>query len=67
MFVKATPYPICGIYKDLEPCFDLFAREESRWTFERYIVGLGSYRQLPVKPTDFRLNKCCSKGMDKRD
>ena len=40
MFVKATPYPIYEIYKDLEPCFDLFVREESRWTLERYIVGL---------------------------
>lgn len=40
MSVKATPYPIHEIYKDLEPCFDLFAREESRWTLERYIVGL---------------------------
>jgi SRSO17 transposase len=40
VFVKATPYPIYEIYKDLESCFDLFVREESRWTLERYVVGL---------------------------
>ncbi|MDD3599368.1 MAG: hypothetical protein WCZ48_09605 [Bacillota bacterium] len=42
MFVKATPYPIYEIYKDLESCFDLFAREGSRWTLERYIFPAAS-------------------------
>jgi len=40
VFIEATRYPIYEIYKDLEPCFDLFAREESRGMLERYIVGL---------------------------
>jgi SRSO17 transposase len=40
MFIKATPYPVYEIYKALEPHFDLFPREESRWSLERYVVGL---------------------------
>ncbi len=28
MSVEATPYYIYEIYKDLEPCLDLFARRE---------------------------------------
>ncbi len=32
MFIKATPYPVYEVYKALEPHFDLFAREESRWS-----------------------------------
>lgn len=38
MFAKATPCPIYGIYKDLEPCFDLYACEEGSWALERCIV-----------------------------
>ena len=40
MSVEATPYYIYEIYKDLEPCSDLFARKESRWTLEPHIVRL---------------------------
>lgn len=36
VFYKHTPHPID---KNLEPRFDFFAPEESRWMLERYIVG----------------------------
>jgi len=40
MNVKATPYPICEIYKGLERYSGLFRREESIWALCRYVVGL---------------------------